>query len=231
MGAQSSDKNSANYDPEASYDEHPVRKITLRSFRIGKFPVTVEQFGSFMDSGGYAEPGFWPKGFGMFKNPEAWQEQRAHADWPVVGVSWYEAAAYCAWAGGRLPTEAEWKRAARGSHNNRYPWGNEPPLDHSRANYDRIIKHPTPEADYPQGRTKEGLSDLLGNVQEWCSDWHDYYVRGRHEDPLGPADGNVKVLRGGSWDLVPEYVRVSARFESEPKDRYSVMGFRYAGSA
>jgi formylglycine-generating enzyme required for sulfatase activity len=143
MGAQSSDKNSANYDPEASYDEHPVRKITLRSFRIGKFPVTVEQFGSFMDSGGYAEPGFWPKGFGMFKNPEAWQEQRAHADWPVVGVSWYEAAAYCAWAGGRLPTEAEWKRAARGSHNNRYPWGNEPPLDHSRANYDRIITpHP-----------------------------------------------------------------------------------------
>ena len=130
----------------------------------------------------------------------------------MVGVSWYEAAAYCAWAGGRLPTEAEWERAARGPLSARYPWGDEPPLDHSRANYEMQVGHPTPVGLYPRGNSVEGLCDLLGNVWEWCGDWYGAYAAASQENPTGPQSGEQKIVRGGSWYVIPRNVRVSDRF-------------------
>ena len=114
MGAQKRNKKGRNHDPEAYDDESPVHKVTLRPFRIGRFPVTVQEFREFIQDEGYAERKYWVAGFGQFESPDKWEGQQQHPNRPVVGVSWFEAAAYCAWARGRLPTEAEWERSARG---------------------------------------------------------------------------------------------------------------------
>jgi Sulfatase-modifying factor enzyme 1/NACHT domain len=131
MGVQKQNEKGQNYDPEAGADESPVHDVTLPAFRIGRFQVTVQEFDLFIKNGGYSAPNYWAEGYGEFKEPEDWERQRQYPNRPVVGVSWFEAAAYCSWAGGRLPTEAEWERAARGPDSTRYPWGNEPPLDAS----------------------------------------------------------------------------------------------------
>ncbi|MCP5117048.1 MAG: SUMF1/EgtB/PvdO family nonheme iron enzyme, partial [bacterium] len=112
MGVQKSNKKGANYDPEAFEQESPVHEVALPRFRIQRFPVTVQEFARFIDGGGYAERKYWKEAFDEFKEPEDWERQTQYPNRPVVGVSWFEAAAYCAWAGGRLPTEAEWEHAA-----------------------------------------------------------------------------------------------------------------------
>jgi hypothetical protein len=114
---------------DGSTDHSPVHEVALRRFRIGRFPVTVQEFGAFIADSGYQSPKHWAEGYGKFKEPEYWERQKQYPNRPVVGVSWFEAAAYCSWAGGRLPTEAEWERAARGPGGGKYPWGNTPPLD------------------------------------------------------------------------------------------------------
>src|SRR5271166_4562492 len=196
MGAQKQNKKGQNYDPGADDDESPVHDVTLPPFRIGKFPVTVQEFDSFIKNGGYSARKYWAEGYGNFEEPEDWQRQKQYPNRPVVSVSWFEAAAYCAWAGGRLPTEAEWERAARGTEGTQYPWGNEPPLDASRANYDNAIGHPTPVGLYPKGNTAEGLCDMLGNVWEGCADWFGPYQAQRQHGPSGSKSGEAKVIRG-----------------------------------
>ncbi len=211
MGAQKTNEKGRNYDPEEYGDESPVRNVTLPRFRIGRFPVTVHEFEAFIKDHGYTVPKHWADGFGQFTEPEDWDQQRRYPNRPVVGVSWFEAAAYCSWKGGRLPTEAEWERAARGPESNRYPWGNDPPLDPSRANYNSVIGHPTAVGLYPGGNTSEGLSDMLGNVWEWCADWFGPYEAASRNNPAGPKEGEYRVLRVGSWDDLPRSVRVSYR--------------------
>ncbi len=147
----------------------------------------------------------------------------------MVGVSWFEAAAYCAWAGLRLPTEAEWERVARGPTSARYPWGDIPPLDKSRANYDGEIGHPTPAGQYPNGRSVEGVDDLLGNVWEWCSDWYGRYPKDPRLSPVGPERGDGKVVRGGSWNDNSQNARASVRDWSVPAIRLDDVGFRCVG--
>jgi len=222
MGAQKTDKNGTNYDPEASDVESPVRQVTLKAFRIARFPVTVREFARFVDSGGYQVEKHWGGGYGVANEPDNWADQQENLEWPVVGVSWLEASAYCDWAGLRLPTEAEWERVARGPNSARYPWGDQPPLDESRANYGNKIGHPTSEGYYPKGRSIEDIHDLLGNVWEWCSDWYGEY-------PDGPEDGRFRVLRGGSWDNNSSFVRVSRRQRKGLATRYYDVGFRCAG--
>ncbi len=224
MGAEKSD------DPEAQDHESPVHEVKLNAFRIRRYPVTVQEYSAFIEDGGYTTRKYWPdEGCGKFEAPEDWEQQRQHPNWPVVGVSWYEAAAYCAWAGGRLPTEAEWERAARGPHSSRYPWGDEPPLSPAHANYyhENAPRHPTPVGLYPQGNSTENLCDMLGNVYEWCEDWYVPYETGSKKRARAPAD--YKVLRGGSWSNIPQGVRVSYRSSDVPSNRYDDLGFRCAG--
>jgi len=227
MGAQDKNENDRNHDAEAYGDESPVRKITLRSYRIGKYPVTVQEFAVFIEKAGYAEEKYWKAGgFGKFSEPEDWTRQREYPNRPVVGLSWYEATAYCSWAGGRLPTEAEWERAARGTEGGKYPWGKDPP-DASRTNYSETgLAHPTPVGLFPKGNTSEGLSDLSGNVYEWCQDWFGDYDPESGDNPTGPKEGTTKVVRGGCWYNDARLVRASYRDYLGPEDRSNNVGFR-----
>jgi len=229
MGAQKRSEKGRNYDPEAFDDESPVHEVTLRSFRIGRFPVTVQEFGAFIKDGGYEARRYWKEGYGKFKEPDDWERRKQYPNRPVVGVSWFEAAAYCSWKGGRLPTEADWERAARGPEGSRYPWGNKAPLDASRANYGGAVGPPMPVGLYPKGNTSEGLCDMLGNAWEWCGDWYGSYETGRQENPTGPKDGQRKVVRGGSRGVYPGFARVSSRVRYGPSVRDYYIGFRCAG--
>ena len=172
--------------------------------RLRRYPVTVEEFGRFVRDEGYSHENRWKAGgFGQRKEPAGWDEQVLHPNQPVVGVSWFEAAAFCAWAGVRLPTEAEWERAARGGvEQKQFPWGDDPPQ--SQPDY-ALRWQSGPE---PTGRSVPsafGLYDIGDNVHEWCSDWYDpnYYAvspernaRGPEQCPMKPAR---KSSRGGSW--------------------------------
>jgi formylglycine-generating enzyme required for sulfatase activity len=208
--------------------EPPDHEVTLAGFEIGRYPVTVQEYKKFIEEGGYEKEDYWGEtgGFGEFKEPWNWEEQQSHGNRPVTGVSWWEASAYCKWAKGRLPTEAEWERAARGTHENaKYPWGNDP-IDETRANYESKVGRPTPVGLYPKGATTEGVDDMLGNVLEWCLDWFGDYPKAHVENPKGPQSGSRRVLRGGSWDVVPSIVRVSDRDHYPPEVRDDVIGFR-----
>ena len=230
MGAQKTDKNGRNYHPDAGDNEAPVHQVTMKAFRLARFPVKVSEFARFVDSGGYQANQHWlAGGFGTTTEPENWAAQLENAQWPVVGVSWFEASAYCAWAGLRLPTEAEWERAARGPNSARYPWGDDPQLDESRANYNLKVGHPTPEGQYPKGRSVEGVMDLLGNVWEWCSDWNGGYGKDPQWNPLGAQSGEYKVVRGGSWYNDSGGLRASVRPGSVASDRVDGVGFRCTG--
>jgi formylglycine-generating enzyme required for sulfatase activity len=232
MGAQKEDRSKPNYDADADGDELPVHEVSLDAYQIGRYPVTVEEYRRFVDDEGYSHERWWKAGgFGEETRSEKWDDQLLHPNWPVAGVSWYEATAYCAWAGVRLPTEAEWERAARGTNGRKYPWGNEEP-DATRANYEAgKVGHPTPVGLYPQGATPEGIEDLAGNVWEWVNDWYgeNYYRASPKRDPRGPDGGQDRVLRGGSWFNVPGIVRVSVRVRYDPGLRSGDLGFRCGG--
>jgi serine/threonine-protein kinase len=137
-----------------------------------------------------------------------------HLNRPIVNVSWYEAAAYGAWKGARLPTEAEWEMAAAGKSKREYPWGNGKP-DATRANYGKGGPgHATPVGLYPAGATPEGLQDMAGNVWEWCEDWYE--------------KDKYRVLRGGAWSSYVDVLRCSNRSRGGPEGRFLDIGFRLA---
>jgi hypothetical protein len=185
----------------------------VKTFEIGMYPVTVAEYQRFVEDGGYAEERWWKAGGA--NEPRDWGEQTQHLNWPLTGVSWYEAAAYAAWAGARLPREAEWELAARGKEGREYPWGKEEP-DATRANYfESGPGHPTPVGLYPCGATPEGVQDMAGNVWEWVDDWYDESHTGR-------------ALRGGSWNVAGSYLRASFRSGGGPLYGYGDIGFRVA---
>ncbi|MFL7791202.1 MAG: formylglycine-generating enzyme family protein [Anaerolineae bacterium] len=231
-------------------DEYPVHTVVLDMYWIDETEVTNAQFAAFLNAqGNQAEggvawldtrdsdclieqsgDGYWPKG--------------GYADHPVVEVSWYGAAAYCRWAGGRLPTEAEWEFAARGMRGDVYPWGND--FECSRGNFDDETKldsyvvpggegcdgydRTAPVGSFPSGKSWVGALDLSGNVWEWVADWYseDYYVNSPSEDPEGPSSGESRVLRGGAWFYNPSDARASNRFDFTPDVSYNFLGFRCA---
>jgi formylglycine-generating enzyme required for sulfatase activity len=215
MGAQDKDPRKPNYDPDALEYEGPVREVRLEAFQMGRYPVTVQEYRRFIEDEGYQNEGWWRNGeAGERMQPDGWDEQLLHPNRPVVGVTWYEAAACCAWAGGRLPSEAEWERAARGTEGRRYAWGNEPP-DTSRGNYDETrVGAPTPVGLFPRGATPEGIQDLAGNVWEWTADWYEV--------------GANRVVRGGSWNNHSRNLRAAKRNRYEPENRNFSIGFRCA---
>jgi formylglycine-generating enzyme required for sulfatase activity/class 3 adenylate cyclase len=190
-------------DQEAGPSESPQHTVTItRGFWIGQTPVTVIAYRHFAKETGVAMP------------DAPWKDRC-----PITGVTWDEALAYCCWAGGRLPTSAEWSYAARaGYHGPRY---GEP----QKIAWFRV-KPPGPRPVKGKDPNAWGLYDMLGNVWEWCADWFEEYQAEPLIDPQGPAEGDLRVLRGGSWDDHPRMARLSARSWRKPDSRSPTCGFR-----
>jgi formylglycine-generating enzyme required for sulfatase activity len=214
---------SAEGDPDAEVDEFPQHPVTLDGFWIDHHEVTNTQYRQCAEAGTCQAP------------PEACDyggfDQAHRADHPVLCVDWYGAAAYCEWAGARLPTEAEWEYAARGTDNFTYPWGNSPP-DNTLLNYAGNVEDTTPVGSYPSGASWCGARDLAGNVWEWVADWYGKYQSEALKNPAGPPAGTFKVLRGGSFADGLTCIRAAHRRDDVlPDDHMASVGFRCAGQA
>ena len=220
-------------------NERPAREIVVSAFEIDLLPVTFGDFLPFTQSGGYASRALWSdEGWEFCRRqqltrPRFWTEPEwAHVTGlaqPVCGVSWYEAEAFCRFAGKRLPTEAEWEKAARGTDGRTYPWGDEWAED--RCSYRGGPLRAAPEVGrFPLGASPYGVLELAGGVWELCSDWYDegYWARAPALDPKGPASGELKAARGGAWHAVPLLNRTANRNAWRPEARFSNVGFRCA---
>lgn len=149
---------------------------------------------------------------------------------PVQGLAWTQANVYCQWVDRRLPTEAEWEKAARGTDARIYPWGNEL-LNEPTANYDFLFNQFMDVGSFQAGASPYGLFDMAGNVWEWTADWYDenYYAISPYENPTGPESGNIKVIRSGAWNTILRAIRVTNRHWAFPS-RDDIVGFRCARS-
>jgi len=194
-------------------NERPQKSIHLDEYFIAKYPVTNAQYRKFIEEKERDEPGFW--GDKRFNQPNQ----------PVVGVTWFDAVAYCKWAGLRLPTEAQWEKAARGTDGRDWPWGETKPTE-KHCNFNKNVGHTTDVGSYPDGASPYGCLDMAGNVWEWCSTkW-----RGSYSEPAddAPEGDDPRVLRGGAWYRDADGVRCSSRVRGHPDDRYYHIGFRCA---
>lgn len=198
-------------------DDRPAHLVRLDAFWMDATEVTQAAYEEFVLAADRPAPYHWGDG----KMPVA------AADLPVYNVDWNDAASYCAWKGKRLPTEAEWERAARGGlDGKRYPWGDEKP-DRERARYSTQAG-PGPVAEYPPNAF--GLHDMAGGVTEWCHDWFErtYYSNSPPENPQGPREGMYKIVRGGAWSDGPNRITVFFRNWVRPNQRTPNLGFRCA---
>lgn len=199
-------------------DERPQRRIYLDAFEIDRYEVTNLQYRRFLVATGHEPPQPWPGRYVAFlpaRDPD-WRGTdypAGEATYPVVAVNWEDAAAYCAWAGKRLPTEAEWEKAARGIDGRSYPWGDRWDVD--RANVGETdIGYTQPVGSHPGGASPYGALDMAGNAWEWVADLYDraYYTFAPDRNPLGPASGTgERILRGGTWDSPSHHARASYR--------------------
>lgn len=243
-------KSAENTEPIRNWfdDETPKHRVWVGAYYLDKHEVTNREFMKFVRAGGYKKKIFWSdEGRNWLHNkqvttPECFDDTRFNdPDHPIVCINWYEASAYAKWAGKRLPTEAEWERAARGDDNRSFPWGN----DISPKNGHRLNYHPggetqdkdgyrftAPVASYPNGVSPFGILQMAGNVWEWCEDWYgeNYYAKSQKKNPTGPRKGKEKIVRGGSWLNSIVSIRTTYRSYVDPKLRYSHIGLRCARS-
>jgi formylglycine-generating enzyme required for sulfatase activity len=226
-------------EPNVMPDEQPRHKVSLDAFWMDLTEVTNAMFAQFVADTGYrteaeqnGSSAVWNGGGWDYVSGANWRTpfgpgSNAPNNYPVIQVSWNDASAYCEWAERRLPTEAEWEKAASGPDNFLYPWGNAEPRS-SLANYADNVGSLVPVGSYPDGASGYGVLDMGGNVYEWTADWHgsDYYSNSPPKNPTGPTSGKYKVIHGGSWQLDALRLRVFGREVSGPNAANSNIGFR-----
>jgi len=214
-------------------DEYPERRIYLDAFYMDTFEITNGRYLEFVKATGHRIPEHTRD-----KTLTLWRGNSVpdiFKDHPVINVDWSDADAYCRWTGKRLPTEAEWERAARGTTGRRFPWGNAEPT-RTLANYLNQWRNGAglePVGSHPQGASQEGVQDLEGNVWEWVADWYDahYYEKGPNRNPKSPTAGTRKVIRGSGWESEAPLLRSAHRLNSDPLNRNHSLGFRCAMDA
>lgn len=225
--------------------ERPVHRVELDAFYLGKHEVTNAQWRKFRDDPGYNDPKYWPGGRPVPKDQVPyWTMANNHGggtpdsdNYPVIGVNWDSAVAFCNWLSAktgktyRLPTEAEWEKAARGTDQRRYPWGNT--IDATQANFVGTQPYDTvrPVGFFEKNVSPYGAMDMAGNLMEWCSDWYqrDYYASSPKKNPKGPEKGVYRVLRGGHFFVEAFDSRTYARSAAWPSFLgHRMVGFRLA---
>jgi len=236
------------HEPYSPSDELPQHSVNLSGYWIGKYEVTRGEYRQFMNAGGYSNPSYWSSAgwsWNVANNRTEPYDWPAQQDWgtgvftqtdnhPVVGVTYYEAEAFCNWAGGHLPTEAQWEKAARwtGSHPNVYPWGDTWDAekcnnywDHNAAGGGYCKYQTAPVGSYPSGASPYGCQDMAGNVWESVQDWCKSYPGSSN-----PFDctGSYRVLRGGSWSYDDYYYRCAYRDYYTPDFCWYYFGFHLA---
>jgi formylglycine-generating enzyme required for sulfatase activity len=212
-------------DEQGHPDARPMHKTLLSAYWIDRHEVTNAQYRQCVD-GGICMP---PKDRQVYDDAE-------RARHPVTNVTWKQAHAYCQWLGRRLPTEAEWEKAARGTDGRRYPWGNSEELLKSRSRNPATtvgLNGTSPVGSVAEAASPYGVFDLVGNVWEWVKDWYaeDYYATAPRLDPQGPLRGSFRVLRGGDWSQNPLELRASTRAWDEMTYWGPTLGFRCAADA
>ncbi|MGV3523971.1 MAG: SUMF1/EgtB/PvdO family nonheme iron enzyme [Candidatus Sericytochromatia bacterium] len=220
--------------------ERPAHSLQMAGFALARYLVTNADFARFLADGGYQQPDFWlPEGWQLLQEegwhgPAFWNRRgyfcgEDYPDYPVVGVSWYEAVAYASWAGLRLPSESEWEAAGRGLSGQRWPWGER--WEEGRANTaDAGLMNTSPVGLYPSGASASGCLDLIGNVFEWTQSVYAPYPYRADDGREDLRSTAPRALRGCSWNHRGSYfTRLSYRFQAEPSTRHSDIGFRCAG--
>ena len=219
-------------DRDGGRDEYPRHEVVLDKYYIDIYEVTHGRYAEFVKATGHRAP----------ENPKypkrtLWSDHLSDSlsERPVINVDWQDADAYCRWAGKRLPTEAEWEKAARGTDDRRFPWGNVEPT-HKHLNFNQQWqgeKTLMPVGSYEAGKSPFGAYDMAGNVWEWVSDWYDplYYEKSPGVNPKGPDSGTYKVLRSSGWSVETPLVRLFTRVKSDPTNRNDSTGFRCAADA
>lgn len=202
-----------------SESDYPVHEVTLSAFEIDVTEVTQAAYQACLDSG-------------LCTEPSCNFDPAATPTHPVVCVTWTQAKAYCSWAGLRLPTEAEWEKAARGADQRKFPWGAADPSC-ALVSYSDCSTTMEPVGSHPDGASPFGALDMSGNVWEWTNDYYasDYYTTGPSSDPPGPGSGSSRAFRGGAFGSPTEDILVWEREDWAPETQDEVLGFRCAMSA